>query len=81
MQTDWLRAFWPKSQEQEFSQILDLCRNKANNKHFHYRTNSVKIVTNFFKLKKPIFCRYPQFLEQEGFSTKSGCHEQLHKGF
>ena len=82
MQSDWLRAFWPKSQEQDFSQISDLCQNKANNKHFHYRTNSVKIGTNFSKLKKkPIFCQFPHFLEQKSFSTKSGCHAQLYKGF
>ena len=36
MQSDWLRGFWPISQKQRFSQILDLCRNTANNKHFHY---------------------------------------------
>ena len=37
--SDWLRAFWPIYQEQDFFQIQDLCRNTANSKHFHYRTN------------------------------------------
>ena len=45
MQSDWLGAFWPISQEQDFFKIWDLCRNTASNKHFHYRTSSVK--TNF----------------------------------
>ena len=48
MQFDWLRAFWPTSQEQDFSQIYDLCRNTANNKYIHYRTNSVKINDQIF---------------------------------
>ena len=81
MQSYWLRTFWPKSQEQYFSQILDLCQNKANNKYFHYRTNSVKIGTNFFKLKKTYFLPISPIWEQKSFSTKSGCHAQLYKGF
>ena len=40
MQSDWLRAFQSISQEQDFSQILDLYGNK--NINFHYRTNSMK---------------------------------------
>ena len=76
MRSNWLRAFWPKPQEQDFSQILDLCRKKANNnKHFHYRTNSLKIVTNFFKLKKNYFS------SKKVFPKKSGCHAQLHEAF
>ena len=43
MQFDWLRVFWPTSQEQDFSQIEALYRNTANNKHIHYRTNPMKI--------------------------------------
>ena len=48
LQSDWLRAFWPISQEQDFSQIWDLCRNIANNINFHYRTTSVKINDQIF---------------------------------
>ena len=48
MQFDWLRVFWPTSQELDFSQIYDLCRNTANNKHIHYRTNTVKINDQIF---------------------------------
>ena len=35
LQSDWLRTFWAISQEQNFSQIWALCRNAANNIHFH----------------------------------------------
>ena len=63
IQSDWLRGFWPISQKQRFSQILDLCRNTANNKHFHYWTNSMKINTKFFfKSKKLIYGLFPRFL-------------------
>ena len=48
LQSDWLRAFWPISQEQDLSQIKDLCMNRANNKNFHYSTNSVKIKDQIF---------------------------------
>ena len=47
--SDWLRKFWPISQEPEFSQMSDLCRNTANNIIFHYRTNSVKINDKIFQ--------------------------------
>ena len=43
LQSDWLRAFQPISQKQDFSKILDLCTNTVNSTNFHYRTNSVKI--------------------------------------
>ena len=43
LQSDWLRAFWPISQESEFSQVWDLCKNTANITKFHYRPNSDKI--------------------------------------
>ena len=43
MQSDWSTAFWPISQEQEFSQVWDLCKNTANIIKFLYRPNSEKI--------------------------------------
>ena len=49
LQSDWLRTFWPKSQEQKFSQIWDLCWNTANYICFHHRTNSVKINDHIFQ--------------------------------
>ena len=47
LQSKWLRAFWPISQEQHFSQIEDLYRNTANI-NFHYRANSEKINGQIF---------------------------------
>ena len=43
LQSQWLLAFWPIFQEQNFSQREDLYRNTVNNKNFHYKTNSEKI--------------------------------------
>ena len=67
MQYGWLRAFWPKHQEHGFSQTLDLCRNTANNKDFHYRTNSVKIMTNFFFKLNIFFPHFPNFWSKNIF--------------
>ena len=47
MKFDWLRVFWPTSQEQDFSQT-GLVQEQANNKHIHYRANSVKINDQIF---------------------------------
>ena len=43
LQSEWLAAFWPIVQEQNFSQGEDFYRNTVNNKNFHYKTNSEKI--------------------------------------
>ena len=45
LQSEWLGAFWPISEEQFFSQIEDLYRNTVNKINFNYRTNSGK--TNY----------------------------------
>ena len=80
MQFEWLRAFWPTSQEQDFSQIKDLYRNTANNKDIHYKTNSVKI--NDQKLEKKLFLAcFLNFGGKKSLPKKLGCHAQLHKGF
>ena len=42
LQSDWLRGFWPISQEQDLFQIKDLSMNIANNKNFQ------KLMTKFF---------------------------------
>ena len=42
LQSDWSRAFWPISQELDFSQVWDLCKNTAVNTIFLYRANSEK---------------------------------------
>ena len=36
LQSGWLRAFWPISQEPDFSQVQDLCKNTAIIKTFLY---------------------------------------------
>ena len=45
LQSDWLRAFWPISQKQDFQ---DLWRNTANKINLHYRTTSVEIKDHIF---------------------------------
>ena len=73
MQFDCLRAFWPISQGQDFSQIKDLCRNATNNIHFHYRINSViNSMAKFFFELNLIFSPFPQFLGQKKFFLKIG---------
>ena len=69
LQSDWMIIFWPISQELEFSQIWDFCRNKANNIHFHYRTNSVKINGNIFQyIQKVLFlANFPNFWGKKFF--------------
>ena len=75
---EWLRTFCPISQESEFSQISDLCRNTANNIDFHYRTNSVKINDKIFQYiqRKPVFgpflSHFPIFGAKRFFSGKPG---------
>ena len=62
MQSDWLRTFWPISQEPEFSQIWDLSRNTTNIINSHYRTNSVKINDTIFQyIQKTAFGTFSQF--------------------
>ena len=42
LQSDWLRASWPISQEpQEFSQICDLCRNTTNKTKFRNNNDQI----------------------------------------
>ena len=67
----WLRTFRSISQEADFSQIWDLCRNAANNINFHYRTNSVTIndkISQYIK-KIPVFgpflAHFPNFLSKK----------------
>ena len=78
LQSDWLRTFWPISQEPEFSQMWDLCRNTANNINFHYRKHSVKINDKMFQhiQKNPVFgpflTHFPNFWSKKRFFEKSG---------
>ena len=59
LQSDWLRTFWPISQEQKFPRIWDLCRNTANNINFHYWKNSVEVNDQIFQLiQRTLFCAH-----------------------
>ena len=49
LQSDWSRAFWPISQEPEFSQVWDLCKNTANIIKCLYKPNSEKINDSIFQ--------------------------------
>ena len=73
LKSDWLRAFWPKSQEADFSQVQDLCNNASNNINFLYRTNSEKTNNQIFQyiLKNPIFDPFSIYLGQFFFFKKS----------
>ena len=53
MRSNWLRAFWPKPQEQDFSQILDLCKNKENNIFITEQIS--ENCDQFFQIKKTLF--------------------------
>ena len=48
-QSDWPRAFWSISQEQDLSQIWDLYRDTANNINFHCISNLGKNNTEIFQ--------------------------------
>ena len=76
LQLEWLRAFWPITQEQHFSQIEDLYGNTVNNINFHYRTNSGEINDQIFlQIQKTcfrtIFAHFPSFWEGEGGAKKA----------
>ena len=49
LQSDWLGALWPVSQEPAFSQVWDLCKNAGNIINFFYRPNSEKINDSIFQ--------------------------------
>ena len=77
LQSEWLRAFWPISQEQHFLQLEDLYRNMVNNIHFFIIEQiQGKSITNFlFKFKKsnfcPIFGPFPQFFRAKNVFPKT----------
>ena len=51
---DWLSAFWPINQEQEFCQVWDCCRN-ISNISFHFRSfpsKTFSVFNKFFKKSK-----------------------------
>ena len=55
LQSDCLRAFWPRSQEPNFSQVWDLSQNTANNINFFLDQIQIKVMTKFSnKFKKTL---------------------------
>ena len=82
LQSYWLRAFWPISQEQHFSQIEDLYKNTVNNINFHYRTNSRTINDQNFLNSKTLFLTHfwptsPILGGKKCFPKKSGMHNLI----
>ena len=75
LQSDWLIIFWPIKEEQRFSQIWDLGKNTANNRNFHYRTNSIKTNDQILHSKNlvfgPISVHFPNFGGKTNSSRKS----------
>ena len=71
------------SQEPDLSQIWDFCRNRANNKTFHY-INQIqkKSVTKFSnKFKKPYYGHFSHFWGKKNFLQNIWlCHANLHIG-
>ena len=55
IQYDWPGEFWPISQEPDFSQIWNFCKNRENNINFCYRPNFKKWLNFPINSKKPIF--------------------------
>ena len=49
LQSDWLRTFWPISQEPEFSQIWGLRSLFLNHMYFHFRLNPEKVNDKIFE--------------------------------
>ena len=87
----WLKnpAIWlaenilAPSQEQKFSQTWDLCRNRANNINFHYRTNSEKINDKIFQYikKKPFLVHFPNFGGKKMFLENPALSRTTSHGF
>ena len=70
LQSDWLRAFWPISQEKDFPKH-SIC---AGTQQILYN----KLWNKFSEISDPS----PQFLGQKKFFQKIWlCHPQLDKGF
>ena len=84
LQSDWPRAFWPISQEPDFCQIWDFCKNTANDINFHYRPKSETITKFSNKFKEPcvwsILAHFPHFLGQKYFQKTQLSHVQYHVG-
>ena len=76
MQFDWLRVFWPTSQEQDFSQHR-IWAGTQQIINIHYRTNSLKINDQILNSKNLFLAHSPIFGAKQIFQKKLGCHAQL----
>ena len=60
LQSDWLRAFWPISQEKDFSKYRICARTQQIIQIFIIEQIQWKLMTNFsLDSKNPIFCPFP----------------------
>ena len=76
LQSDWLRASWSISQEPDFSQVWNLCKNTANIIKYLYRPNLEKIWLNFPVNSKhsvfgPFLAHFPHFWGKQVILKKS----------
>ena len=67
LQSDWPKAFWPKSQEPDLSQEWDLHKSTVNNINF-----KKTIITNFpinseNPIFGPFFTHFPHFWGKKNF--------------
>ena len=59
LKSDWLKTFWPISQEQRFSIIWDLCKNTANDiKNIREQTQKKLMIKFFNKFKKQFLAHF-----------------------
>ena len=71
----WLITFWLISQEHQFSQIWDLCRNTANNLNFHYRSNPINWEND------PFWALFPNIGEKKIFPENLALSPKFHMSF
>ena len=78
LQSDWPRAFWPKTRQPEFSQTCGFRRMIENHNIFHLRTlwTNISWLNFSLKSKNPIFgpfwALFAQIWANESFPEKSG---------
>ena len=73
MQLDWLRVFWPTSQEQDFPKHR-ICAGTQQIINIFITEQILGQLTTkfFFKFKKPIFGPSPQYWGEKMFFKKIG---------
>ena len=87
LQSNWSRSFWPISQEPDFCEVWDLCKNTANIIKLLYRLILEYVITKFSdKFKNPVFGPFwVQFYKFQGKKKISWkirlCHTQFLMGF